>query len=78
MLKYSVFSPEAQKYLANEAPMVVQNRLLGFAITIDSLPNRMLAKFYIAFFKPTYPVKIFSNETEAMDWLNEMRNVKSA
>ncbi len=71
--RYSVFTSEAQKYLSKEAPMVIQNKLLGFAIIIDSLPNRILAKFYITFFKPSYPVKIFSNEKEAMNFINVLR-----
>lgn len=71
--RYNVFSKEAQAYLAKEAPMVVQKRLLGFAIVIDNLPNRMLAKFYITFFKPNYPIKIFSEKVDARMWLDQVK-----
>ena len=74
--RYSVFSSEAQKYLSYRAPMVVENRIMAFAVVVNTLPNRMLAKFYLNFFKPKYPFEIFKNEKNALSFLNSRRMIK--
>ncbi len=71
--RYSVFDPKALQFFSNEAPMVVQKRMLGFAVIIDSLPNRLLAKFYITFFKPKFIFKIFSREKDAHAFLLSLK-----
>ena len=67
--KHALFSKEAQRFLAKEGIMVKERRILDFALVIDNLPNRLLAKFYITFFKPKYPIKIFPNVDSALAFL---------
>jgi hypothetical protein len=73
--KQSLFTSEAQKFLANEAPLIKNKQMLGFAIVIDSLPNRIMAKFFITFFKPKHPVKIVATEEQALLWIALMRRI---
>lgn len=75
--RYSVFSSEAQLYFSYEAPLTIQNKMAAFAILIDSLPNRLLVRFYLTFFRPKYPFEIFSNEEDALMFLNTLRKKKS-
>jgi len=71
--RFSVFSKDAQKYLAKEGTMVIENRMLGIAVIIDSLPNRLLAMFFVSFYKPPYPFKVFSNEEAALNYIEFIR-----
>lgn len=73
--KQSLFSKEAQKFLANEAPLIKNGQMLGFAMIINNLPNRMMAKFFITFFKPKHPVKIVASEEQALLWITLMRRI---
>jgi len=75
MNKHSLFTSDAQKFLANEAPLIKNNHMLGFAIVINSLPNRMMAKFFITFFKPKHPVKIVATEEQGLLWIALMRRI---
>lgn len=75
--RYSVFSSEAQRFFTHEASMTLQNKIAVFAILINSLPNRLLVRFYLAFFRPRYPFEIFKKEEDALLFLNTMRLKKS-
>lgn len=46
---------------------------LAEAMVIRSLPVRIAATFYYKFYAPLHPYKFFPNETEAVEWLNQMR-----
>lgn len=72
--RFNNYTNEAQKYLSNEAEIVKRNKLKGSAVIIDNLPNRMLAQFFSRFFKPKFPMKIFSNQSEGLDWLRILKN----
>lgn len=63
------YSQEAMRKLAKN-PEIVRLRKAQ-AIIIDSLPNRLLANFYIKFHKPVNPIKIFEKENEALQWLKQ-------
>lgn len=63
------YSVEAMRTLAKN-PEIVRVRKAQ-AIIIDSLPNRLLANFYIKFHKPENPIKIFEKEGEALKWLKQ-------
>ena len=39
------------------------------AIVIETLAHRLGANFYKKKFNPTHPVKVFTKEQEAIDWL---------
>ena len=75
--RYSVFSSEAQNYFSKEGKMVLKNKILAFATVINSLPNRLLVRFYLTFFRPPYPFEVFKNEEEALNYLNSLTNKKS-
>jgi len=73
---FNSFSREAQEYLARTAPFVQSNLLAASAIVVTNLPNRLLAKFFINFYKPAYPIKITSDVKEAEAWLKELKEKK--
>lgn len=41
----------------------------NIAIIADSFSENLLANFYNKFYKPTFPIKIFRKENEALLWL---------
>ncbi len=46
------------------------SRCLSIVIIVDFHLSRMIANFYIGFAKPALPVKLFNDETNAIDWPN--------
>ena len=70
--RFNNYTNEAQKFLSNEASIVQNKKIKGSAVVIDSLPNRLLAKFFSKFFKPKFPMRIFSTQEEGLAWLNEL------
>lgn len=69
-------SEEAQKYLSKEASIVKNKQLKASALVIDSLPNRLLARFFSKFHQPSFQMKIFSKHSEALKWLMMVKNEK--
>lgn len=51
--------------------------ILANAILVNSLPTRLIANFFIKFHKPTFPVKIFSSEKDAIKWLKSFLKQQS-
>lgn len=47
---------------------------LADAIVVKSLPNRLIANFYIRFFKPNEPTKLFNSLDSAEEWLFKKKN----
>ena len=41
------------------------------AIIVQSLANRLMANFFVKFYKPYCPVKLFKNKEDGITWLNE-------
>ncbi len=39
------------------------------AFVVQSLPHRLIAKFHMNFYKPAHNIRIFSNEEDALKWL---------
>ncbi len=64
---------EVQNYFAKEAPTIPQVK--ASAIVLNNLPVRILAKFYLRVFKPSYTSKIFSTYEEAWKWLEKMQEI---
>jgi hypothetical protein len=67
--RFNVYTKKAQNFLAKEASLVKEGRIKCSAVVIDNLPYRLITKFFIKFFKPSFQMKIFSNEKEATSWL---------
>lgn len=59
-------SKEAEQYIANVTDRIAE------AIVIESLPYRIVAKFYMKKSKHN-PTKIFKTKEEAIDWLLSFR-----
>ena len=57
---------EARKYFAEHS---VRNRFTAVAVLSNSLPVRILLNFYVNVDRPEIPTKLFSEETEALEWL---------
>jgi hypothetical protein len=49
----------------------VNEPVIAHAILINSLANRLLGNFLIKFYKPPAPTRIFTTESEALEWLRE-------
>jgi hypothetical protein len=49
----------------------VNDPVIAHAILINSLANRLLGNFIIKFHKPAAPTRIFTSESEALEWLRE-------
>jgi len=69
--QFILFTKEAQQFMAKEAGFIKQ--LLGSSIVINNLPTRLLARFFMSFHKPNYPVKIFATVDDAKDWIVELK-----
>jgi len=39
------------------------------AFIVKSLAHRLVAKFHLNFYKPEHKIKVFSNEADALKWL---------
>ena len=39
------------------------------ALVLQSLAHRIMAQFYITFYRPEHPTKIFTKEEDALTWL---------
>lgn len=42
------------------------------ALLVGSPVSRVLGSFFLGFNKPLYPTKMFTSDTEALEWLNSM------
>lgn len=69
---FNNFTNEAQQFLSKEASIVKQNKIKGSAVVIDNLPNRLLTRFFATIFKPKFPLKVFSNQNEGLEWLKSL------
>ncbi|MGZ3920884.1 MAG: DUF7793 family protein [Bacteroidia bacterium] len=66
----SSVSKEARDLLSNKD--ISKNRLAK-AIIINSLAQKIVVNFFIKFNKPPYPTKLFNTESEALRWLDEIK-----
>lgn len=66
-LGYQEFSDEAFKHVANHSKM---NRLRSAeALLVAGLSKALMARFYYLFHKPKNPLKVFTKENEAINWV---------
>ncbi len=64
---YGSITPEARKLDINKD----EDYTLAIALVIQELSQRLLANFYFKLKKVNYPVKIFKNENQATEWLQQ-------
>jgi hypothetical protein len=69
--QYNNITKEAQNYLSKDAIIVKTGQLKSSAVVIDNLPNRLMARFFLKFFRPTFAMKIFAHQNEAFQWLQK-------
>lgn len=72
--QFNVYTPEAQKFLSKEASIVKQKKIKCSAVVIDNLPNRLITKFFIKFYKPPFRTKIFANKESGLIWIESIKN----
>jgi len=69
---YVTITKEAREYVDTMGPKF----FITSAILSDSLPVRILVNFFVKFFQPKVPIKMFSTETEALEWLRNIAKNK--
>ena len=57
---------QARKYLAGD---VATKLTKASAVLVGSPVSRVIGNFFIGLNKPPYPIKLFTSEPEAMEWL---------
>jgi len=62
-------STEAKEHFSKDAKILELQK--AQALVLNSLPNRIIATFYMKFHKPAVPVKIFTDFDKAHEWLKE-------
>ena len=50
---------------------VAQSTISALAMRVNSHLSMMIANIFIGFSTPTYPVKLFTSESEAIKWLKD-------
>lgn len=70
--RFVTFSDEAKRFYVNDEKLKPYK--VALAMVVKSLPSRIIAKFYLSFYKPYYKTKIFSNKQNAIKWLEKMYN----
>lgn len=60
--RYYASTPEANKYT------------IASAFVVRSIAQKLLGNAYVTFNKPITPTRIFTDENEALKWLNSFRN----
>ncbi|MDX1349194.1 MAG: hypothetical protein R3279_03040 [Putridiphycobacter sp.] len=73
---YINISNEGQNFLAKEASIVIEKKIKASAVLIRNLPNRLVAKFFMVFYKPLFPIKIFAEQSAALSWLESIQKGK--
>lgn len=58
---------DAQEYIAQNSTF-----RLATAVITNNPVTRLLSNSYVKIFKPTYPLRIFSDEEKAVAWLKEL------
>lgn len=69
------FTQAARTFFASYAPLLKIRKAQAFLI--NTVPNRMLFKFYMKFHKPKGPVKVFSNLADAEIWVKSFNTEKA-
>ena len=67
---FFTIEPEAREYLRSG---IVDPTRIATAVLTDRLATKLLVNFFIRFNKPKTPMKMFTSEDEALDWLKNFR-----
>jgi len=67
-VRYS-WDKDAQQYIAENSEW-----RLATAVLSDNPFSRLLSNTYVKLFKPSYPIKLFTEEEKAMEWLKGMQD----
>ncbi len=67
---YASITPEARDF--SSSPEVYRNAIAK-AIVVKNVAHRLIGNFFIRFNRPPAPTLIFSDEREALAWLEAMR-----
>ena len=62
---------EATKYNASAE---VMDRCSAVAMITQELADRLVANFFMKFYKPLAPVRFFSKQEDAIEWLQKFNN----
>jgi hypothetical protein len=65
------FSEEARAYSVTEQ---AERYTLANAVLIDSLGKKILFNFYLKFNKPNNPIRAFSHQDQAFEWLLSLQD----
>ena len=66
--KRIVFSHDAREYLVQDQSL--NEHIICEAYVAKSMSNKLIFHFFINFHKPSYPVQVFEELTEAYKWIN--------
>lgn len=68
---FFTIEPEAREYLRSG---IVDPTRLATAVITDRLSTKLLVNFFIRFNKPSTPMKMFTCEEKALQWLREIKH----
>src|SRR2546422_241902 len=66
--RYSTADAEARKILSSS---MKKKQIAKAAVTIHTLPQKLLANFFIKVNKPPFPIRFFNSLHEAEEWLKD-------
>ena len=66
---FAAVSPENRKFMGHDQNALKWRK--ADALLIDSLATRLLGNFYMKLDTPEHPVKLFTNEKDAIEWLSK-------
>jgi len=61
-------TPDARKFLASQETAEVNSAV---ALLVGSPVSRILGNFFLKLDRPAYPMRLFSNQEEAFEWLRQ-------
>lgn len=61
---------EAQQYIADHAA----SYRIATAVITNNPVSRLITNTYVSIFKPSYPVKLFTEESKAIEWLKGFKD----
>ncbi len=68
------FDKEAREYLAKPESTVLVS---AGAFLVNSQLQKVLGNFFILMDKPDIPTRLFTDEAEALAWLQQFKNIRS-
>ncbi|WBM75069.1 STAS/SEC14 domain-containing protein [Saprospira grandis] len=74
----SKINKAAKEFAKSNEGQAINQYTLAYALIAPNRLNRMVGNMLSRIFKRTYPIKMFSSEEKAIDWLLEQRNDQEA